>query len=141
MPSFTELELKLVRLALDRSAPPGEAEAAMRKLLASLRQRGVDGYSELFMGAGSQEQPRPPRPRPQERQPDPGSKTARMGWPFSIPVTFGKHRGKYLGDLPSDYMDWCIKEFDPITSKALIEAMQLILSWRTEQIRKGNFGT
>ena len=76
---LTELEQKLLALALDHAAQPGEWATAAMKLIQSLRERGVDGHGGIkqkmdpsgpLRKAGRQVN-RPPGAAPLDREPNP----------------------------------------------------------------------
>jgi hypothetical protein len=86
---LTELEQKLVRLALDPAAQPGEIQACAIKLVAVWRKRGLTA-DEIF-GVGS-------ALAAQYWAPDYGLCT----------MTFGKHKGKQFKDIPPSYFRWLL---------------------------------
>lgn len=125
---LSERELKLVRLALDKAAGQGEQENAMRMFLASLRARGVDGYS--FENETKNRYHYEPPPK---KEPDPPKREAPGKydqWPFNVVFTFGKYRGKELRQIPSDYLEWCLANFDKVARRGLLDAIKLVLMER-----------
>jgi hypothetical protein len=71
--NFTELEKKLLLLAMDPGAPQGERDAASAKLMASLRKRFPSGH-EFLEAAVEQPEPTyqpPPAPPEPAYQPPP----------------------------------------------------------------------
>ena len=88
---LTELERKLLRLALCESAQPGEVLTSGKKLIESWRARGVDGVAvetALIGGSNGAEAAR------QMSRPDYG--LTRM--------PFGKHKGEMFMDIPPGYL-------------------------------------
>jgi uncharacterized protein (DUF3820 family) len=112
---LTELEQKLLTLALDAAAQPGEWATAWMKLGQSLRERGVDGY-------GSIRKKMSPEPEPKIPQ-------AQMDWPGSIVLTFGKYKGQKLASIDPGYMRWYVTNCDDGTGRNsdLIQAMKWLL--------------
>jgi hypothetical protein len=78
------LERKLLALALDRAAEPGEIRNCAQKLIESWRARGL--VVEEFERKG-------------ERTID--SYGSRL-------VGFGQYQGHRVGDLPTDYLQWMV---------------------------------
>jgi hypothetical protein len=89
---FASKEEKLLRLALDAAAAPGEIENAGRAFIASLRARGVRPET-LITGSEPEVKTQAAPPR------DLGS----------IPMPWGKYEGfmlKQIGDIA--YLRWCL---------------------------------
>ncbi len=105
-PRFTELEQKLLRLALNAGAEPGEIRNASLKLVESLRRRGLRPEA-LIEGA--------------EVQSDSGIEQARC-----MRMPFGKHRGKGLDQIPVAYLRWVLSKCSNL-SVALREAIYIVL--------------
>jgi hypothetical protein len=105
---FSEIELKLLRLALDRAAFPGEAEVAGAKLIFSWRRRGID--AEAFLGSFS---------AVEYLDRDLSAARGRV-WPY------GKFRGKTVGELRPSYIRWALSEFDDLPLN-LRKALRLVL--------------
>lgn len=99
--TLTEIEKKILVLAMDRAASDGEIGLAALKLIELLRKRYPSGY-ELIKDL---EQIRvETRVRYiNETRPDPYSN-------FIIP--FGKYRGRKIKDVPVDYLLWLLDNFD-----------------------------
>jgi hypothetical protein len=86
MPKLTELEQKLLRLALDPAAQPGEIANCGKMLVDSFRKRGMTP-DEIF-GQGQ---------APSAfSKPDPGITV----------MPFGRHKGKMLKEIPPNYLEW-----------------------------------
>jgi uncharacterized protein (DUF3820 family) len=108
-PPFTATEEKLIRLGLNPAAHPGEVDSCAVKLFGSLRKRGTtaDQVIQSFATA---------------------TWAARelMAARGRI-VDFGKYRGKTVGEVPPDYLQWAIKNCDNMSFN-LRRAMQLVLN-------------
>ena len=89
---FTEIECKLIALALDKAAHPGEIDNSAVMLLRSLRNRGVTS-EELIGGLGNGRSGPPIYSRP-----DFG--TCVFPW--------GKHKGEQLKDISPSYLLWAL---------------------------------
>ena len=87
------IEAKLLALALDPAARGSEITTAAQKLISCLRARGVS-TSDVFR-SGSKPKPASFRTESSELA---RAKTTRM--------TFGRHRGKLLRDVPLSYLRW-----------------------------------
>jgi hypothetical protein len=81
--SLTQLEVKLLHLALNKAAAMGEIENSARMLISSWRQRGVNA-AEIEQALSVE--PLAIKPL----RPDPGL----------TPMAWGKHRGKIIADVP-----------------------------------------
>jgi hypothetical protein len=84
---LTPIELKLLRLVLDKGAAPGEIENCALMLIRSLRKRGVSAQEIEEALAGTDGEQAPP---PRMSRPDYG--LCRM--------PFGKTKGQLFMDLP-----------------------------------------
>jgi uncharacterized protein (DUF3820 family) len=109
--------LKLLTLALDPAAQPGEWATAGMKLIQSLRDRKLDGYNHGLkrkMG-GDQNDPEVPK-EIQE-------------WPGSIIVDFGKHKGRKLAEIDPGYLRWYTENCDDGTGRNadMLQAMKWLL--------------
>lgn len=115
---LTELEQKLLALALDHAAQPGEWATAAMKLIQSLRERGVDGHG------GIKRRMDPSEPESKFKVPQ-----EQMEWPGSIVLTFGKYKGKKLAEIDPGYMRWYTQNCDDGTGRNsdLIQAMKWLL--------------
>jgi uncharacterized protein (DUF3820 family) len=78
---FTDIERKLIRLALDPGAAPGEIDTAAIKLVRSLRSRAIPSERIISL----------PTIRP-----DCGETR----------LPFGRHRHKQIRDVDFDYLKW-----------------------------------
>jgi hypothetical protein len=96
---FTDKEIKLLRLSLDKGASPAERANAAAKLVASLVSHGVDGYcvEEALSKSQVIEAPRYNRHSPE----------VLLG---EMLLDFGKHKGKKLKNVPHDYLRWTLEE-------------------------------
>jgi len=92
MPS--ELEQKLLRLALDPGAQPGEIQAAAIKLVEYWRKKGMHLNDILGQPNGQAAQP------PAYYAPDYGLCT----------MPFGKHKGAEFKDVPPSYLRWLLSQ-------------------------------
>jgi uncharacterized protein (DUF3820 family) len=113
---LTELEQKLLTLALDPSAQPGEWATAGMKLIQSLRDRRVDGYNPGLKQKmdGTQE-----ADLPKEVQ----------EWPGSIVIEFGKHKGRKLAEIDPGYLRWYTENCDDGSGRNadILQAMRWLL--------------
>lgn len=91
--ALTELEQKLMRLALDPAAAPGEIENCARKLFE--RRRGLT--VEQILG-----DPQPAAAGPEYWAPDYGL----------CVMPFGKHKTKEFKDIPPSYLRWLKQELE-----------------------------
>jgi hypothetical protein len=102
---FTEKEQKLIRLAMDRTAQPGERQNGAVMLLESLRKRGITAQDFITLSEA-------PKYRgvhhnngrlcPHCQGPDWGS----------YEISFGKYANKTLRQIPLSYLDWCLREME-----------------------------
>jgi hypothetical protein len=106
---FTELERKLIWLALDEAAQPGEVRNSATKFFESLRRRKLRP-EVLISGRGVRSSPAEVTLR--------AARCMRM--------TFGRHRGKHLDQIPLSYLRWVVSECSNI-SVALREAIHIVL--------------
>jgi Putative quorum-sensing-regulated virulence factor len=90
---LSELERRLVRLALDSSAQGGEISTSATKLIKSLRSRGVDGSVLLNALEGGTD----------------GAEVAvrmsRPDWGLTV-MPWGKFKGQMFADIQPDYLRW-----------------------------------
>ena len=123
---LTELEQKLLTLALDPAAQPGEWATAGMKLIQSLRERKVEGYDA---GLKAKMGGKPDLKFPQEQ----------MEWPGSVVIGFGKHKGKKLAEIDPGYLRWYSENCDDGTGRNadLIQAMK----WLLEDLKNRRRGT
>ena len=122
---LTPLEEKLLRLALDQSAPDGEWMMACAKLFHSLRMRRMDGYVPGLAAKMSGEQI---IPEPTQEMKE---------WPGSIRLGFGKHAGKKLAEIDPSYLSWYVNNADQDRNKDLILAMKWLLEDLKNKRRSG----
>ena len=87
---MTDKAQKLLRLALDAGAMDGEWRNAAVMFIGALRKNGTTADS--FTAA-----------IPESRRPAPPHRTYE---PPAVTMPFGKHKGRKLADIPSDYLDW-----------------------------------
>jgi uncharacterized protein (DUF3820 family) len=93
--ALTELEQKLMRLALDPAAAPGEIENCARKLFEQWRKRGLT--IEQILG-----EPQAAAANPEYWAPDYGL----------CVMPFGKHKTKEFKDIPPSYLRWLKQELE-----------------------------
>jgi hypothetical protein len=86
---FTALEQKILLLAMDPAAPPGELASAANKLVLLLRKRFQDGYALIG---------------DLETLPERDA-VNRFG---EYVIRFGKHKGKPLKEIPVDYLSYLL---------------------------------
>lgn len=89
--SLTETELKVIALALNPSAEPGEWESAARRFVALLRKRGATS-EEFNQTTGGD-----PLVMPQTV----------VDWGLTI-CPFKKHKGEMFRDIDPSYLRWCL---------------------------------
>lgn len=104
---YTEVEIKFIRLMLDRAAMGNEVNTSAQMLVRSLRERKINADTFLGNGASS---------GPQEF--DYGS----------ILLSFGKYKGKTIGEVgekdPS-YLMWIVENVDrPLLVRQITEFLQ-----------------
>jgi hypothetical protein len=105
--SFSPTEQKLLRLALDPAARGGEITSAAAKLIASLRRRGVPP-EQIIRGSELAE------------------KTA-LETAAAVRLTFGKHKGKPIADVPRDYLQWALENVASLSLEQQ-NAIRLVLA-------------
>lgn len=103
-----ELLQKVGRLAFDKAAPEGEAQAAAIKMVFVARRMGLDfdGFKQTL---GIQDQPHSshsePKPKPEQEQKK-----------SSCPILhFGKFKGRsvdWVINRNPDYLIWCLKNME-----------------------------
>jgi uncharacterized protein (DUF3820 family) len=108
---FTELEQKLLRLALDSGAQVGEIQNSALMLIESLRRRGMRPEA-LILGSEL---------RAPSESDTPLDKARRLKMPF------GKHRGRRLDVIDPSYLRWALRECSAL-SLSLRQAIRLVLS-------------
>ena len=89
---LTELEQKLIRLALDPAAAPGEIQNCAIKLVEFWRKRGLT-VEQVFGANGA------------------GAQLVQQYWApdYGLCVmNFGKHKGKEFKDIPPSYFHWLL---------------------------------
>ena len=118
---LTEIEKKILLLAMDRSAPDGEVTAAAGRLIRLFRKRYRDGY-ELASDLESLPE-RKPWPVARERHAAWLRRRATYG---NVTLHFGKHRGKPLFEIPADYPIWVLQNCTRL-NPAMREAIEAFL--------------
>jgi uncharacterized protein (DUF3820 family) len=111
-PVFTDVEVKLLRLGLDRAAHPGEVDACAVQLFRSLRRRGLTAEDLLRRSAQAIWAAR-----------ELAAARGRV-------ITFGKYRGKTIGEIPMSYLRWALKSCRDM-SHNLRRSMQIVLNYET----------
>lgn len=108
---FTEKETKLIRLAMDGAAHPGERDNCASMLIQSLLKRGID--SEKFINLSG---PRVYEPHKEKKQYQ-YKANGKHACPFcqgpdwgAYVISFGKHKGEMLRNIPLSYLQWCLRE-------------------------------
>lgn len=91
---LTSVEMKLLRLALDKGAYDGEAENAAVMLIRKLRSRNA-AADDLFSESGE---------RPLTKYGD-------------TVMTFGKYRDRKIKDIPTHYLIWVVNNLNNIDSR------------------------
>lgn len=86
---LNDIETKLLRLALDKAAYPGESDNAAVMLIRKLRERNVSA-DDLFVKSNSGKFNTP-------------SIYGRQRMPF------GKYEGEMLANIPEDYLLWALQ--------------------------------
>jgi hypothetical protein len=107
---LTTRETQLLRLWLDQAAGPGEAANAAMHLRRLLSERGVDAYAiEEILSR-------------QYRAPQPVYQSPIKSRYAAVKLHFGKHRGRRLDQIPTDYLLWVLdncKNIWPSTKQAI----------------------
>jgi uncharacterized protein (DUF3820 family) len=111
-PIFTETEQKLLQLGLNSAAQPGEVDNCGAMLLRSLRRRGVS--AEQIVASMTQAT----------------WATRELMAARGRVVDFGKYKGKTVGEVPPDYLEWALRECSNLSFN-LRRAMQLVLDARS----------
>jgi uncharacterized protein (DUF3820 family) len=110
-PVFTQLERKLIALALDEAAAVGEVQNSAVMLIQSLRRRGMRPEA-LILGS-------------ELRTPSLSHTPLERARRFRMP--FGRHQGRQLQAIEENYLRWCLRECRCL-SLGLREAIRLVLS-------------
>jgi hypothetical protein len=108
---FIPLEQKLIRLALDDAAAPGEVLNASVSLIKSLRKRGVRPEALLQPAANGVTRSAP------RQAPDYGSTI----------LSFGKFRGFRIREVDPDYLRWVLGNCQ-LSCPAICKAIQRFLA-------------
>jgi uncharacterized protein (DUF3820 family) len=103
---FTSLEEKLLRLALDEAAQPGEIQNCAVKLIESFRRRQVTPESLIR---------------------EPAEKVSKLDRARVVTMPFGRHRGRRLEVIEPDYLRWALRECSCL-SLGLREAILLVVT-------------
>ena len=90
--TFTDIEMKLLRLALDKGAYEGESDNAAIMLIHKLRERGVTADGLVFGSTNNYTQ----------------TTTTAVTKCGNEKMTFGKYRNERIKDVPIDYLMWAI---------------------------------
>jgi uncharacterized protein (DUF3820 family) len=111
---FTNVEEKIIRLALDPAATEGESDVCGIKLIRSLRKRGSTADEVI--------------------QPSVQSTWAlrELSAARGRVMTFGKHRGKTIGEIPGHYLVWALKNVDDMPFN-LRRAITIVLNERSKK--------
>jgi hypothetical protein len=104
---FSPTEENFIRLPLDPAARGGEISAAAVKLIESLRKRAVKAEHVI--------------PSSERAEKSAIEKAA------EVRLTFGKHKGKPLADIPGDYLRWALDNVGTL-SHAERSPIRLILT-------------
>ncbi len=110
---FTEKETKLIRLAMDGAAHPGERDNCASMLIQSLLKRGID--SEKFINLSGPRVYEPHKEKKQYQYHTNGKHVCPHcqgpDWGTYI-MPQGKHQGKMLRDIPLDYLQYARHTWD-----------------------------
>jgi hypothetical protein len=106
---FTPVEQKLIRLALDEAAAPGEVSTSAIKLVESLRRRGVKPETLIQQQLAEKQFP------------------TRLARARVLVMPFGRHRGRRLEVIEPSYLRWALANCDGL-SLGLREAICLVLA-------------
>ena len=87
---LNDIEMKLLRLALDKGAYEGEADNAAIMFIRKLRERNVKA-DDLFYKSNSEK-----------------SSRHITSWHY-YKMPFGKYKNKMLMDIPEDYLLWVLQ--------------------------------
>jgi len=98
---LSDIEMKLLRLALDRGAYEGEADNAAVMFVRKLRERNANA-DELFG---------------QAQTIIVQSSVSKYGNSGNQKMSFGMHNGKMIKDVPIDYLIWVIYNCNNIDPK------------------------
>jgi len=91
---ITDKQLKILSLAVNGAAMEGEWHSAAVAFVRSIRQSGATLEALTKPTRSDQRPPTPPAP------------AAWSSPPGSMP--FGKHKGKSMAKIPSDYLEWLL---------------------------------
>jgi uncharacterized protein (DUF3820 family) len=89
---FTDVEQKLIRLGLDKAAYQGESDACAIKLFRALRKRNATADQIIRAFVTSTWEAR-----------ELAAARGRV-------MTFGKHQGRTIGELPPSYLRWVLEK-------------------------------
>jgi hypothetical protein len=95
-PGFTEVEAKLLRLALDRAARGGEIQTSAIKLIESWRRRGLSAETLLALSDAQH----------------PSSRSTFS--PADVLMPFGKCRGFPLRKIKASYLRWVLENCEDL---------------------------
>jgi uncharacterized protein (DUF3820 family) len=105
---FTTTEQKLLRLGLNSAAHPGESDNCAIMLFRSLRRRGVD--AEQIIASYAQQI----------------WAMRELSAARGRVMTFGKHQGKTIDEIPRHYLMWALENCDNMPLN-LRRAIQIVL--------------
>jgi len=122
MPMLTDIEMKLLRLALDKGAYEGEAETACIMLIQKLRSRNANA-DELFG-----QPPKQVNRNYQKKRNNKDNFDDKDLMPYGDNImTFGKYKDSMLKEIPIPYLQWVYKTCVTIDNK-LRRAVEKYLS-------------
>jgi hypothetical protein len=109
---FTEKEQKLIRLAMDQTAQPGERQNGAAMLLESLRKRGIT--AQQFITLSDPMAAETPKAEYRRVHQNNGRLCPHCQGPDwgSYEISFGRYNGKTLRQIPLSYLDWCLREME-----------------------------
>lgn len=96
---LNDIELKLLRLALDRAAPDGEYSNAAIMLIRKLRERNATA-DDLFVQSN--------------RLVEYETAFNHKGYADDFIMPLGKHKGELLEDIPVSYLRWALNNCNNI---------------------------
>jgi uncharacterized protein (DUF3820 family) len=106
---FTAVEQKLLRLALDEAAQPGEIQNSAVKLIESFRRRAVKPEALI------------------QQQPAEWQLSVELGRAAQLKMPFGRHKDRRLDVIEPDYLRWVLRNCD-CASLSLRRSIQLVLT-------------
>jgi hypothetical protein len=116
---LSDKERKLILLAFDPAAQPGESVGAIRALAKQWIPKYEDGHALIKELEGSQSQSRPNN-----------GKTRTATNPYAeFRLGFGKHAGEPLKNIPADYLVWTLHNFKQLWPETR-NAIERYLDWK-----------